>query len=205
MGLRLGIDLGTNSLGWTYVETRTEGDKTIPVSVKDASVRIFSDGREPAAEGKTGDPLAVTRRVARGARRRRDRMHKRKDDLRNILLAYDLFPSDPQKKNNLKDINPYELRDKAIRVPLTPAELARVLIHLSQRRGFKSNRKGNKTEEKKEEKEGQTKDREDLDKILKNRNITLGQYLWEEFQKEKGTRARARISENDSPKRNLVF
>lgn len=186
MGLRLGIDLGTNSLGWALLQD--DGEK--PVSVKKASVRIFSDGREPAAEGKTGDPLAVTRRIERGARRRRDRMLGRKHDIRTLLLEYGLFPSDPQEQVKLKDLNPYELRYKAVHEPLKPEELARALIHLSQRRGFKSNRKGDKTAEKKEEKEGQTKDREDLDKILKDRNITLGQYLWEELQKGEGTRAR---------------
>jgi len=39
-------------------------------------------------------------------------------------------------------LNPYELRAKGLVEKLTPMELGRILYHLSQRRGFQSNRKG---------------------------------------------------------------
>lgn len=39
---RLGIDLGTNSIGWAAVELDGGGE---PVGVLDMGVRIFADGR----------------------------------------------------------------------------------------------------------------------------------------------------------------
>ncbi len=50
---RLGIDLGTNSLGFALVELRN-GQPLQPIHM---GVRIFSDGRE----AKTGASLAVDR------------------------------------------------------------------------------------------------------------------------------------------------
>ena len=47
----------------------------------------------------------------------------------------------------LKLLNPYELRIKALDDKLTPFELGRVLFNLSVRRGFKSNRKDGTREE----------------------------------------------------------
>jgi CRISPR-associated endonuclease Csn1 len=40
--------------------------------------------------------------------------------------------------------DPYALRVKALTQPLEPQELGRVLLHLIQRRGFKSNRKNDR-------------------------------------------------------------
>lgn len=59
---RLGIDLGTNSLGFALVALE-DGKPFKPIHL---GVRIFSDGRD----AKTGASLAVDRRNARGMRRR---------------------------------------------------------------------------------------------------------------------------------------
>jgi CRISPR-associated endonuclease Csn1 len=84
MGKRLGLSLGTGSIGWAILETNEDR----PADILRAGVRIFSDGRDP----HTGDPLAVNRRRARGARVRRDRLIRRKSDLRKSLPRWDSFP-----------------------------------------------------------------------------------------------------------------
>lgn len=76
MAWRLALDMGTNSLGWTAFDLADSGKV---IRLKDAGVRIFSDGREPSANGRVGESLAVERRLARGARRNRDRrLHRKK-------------------------------------------------------------------------------------------------------------------------------
>ena len=65
---RLGVDLGTNSLGWCLI---TLDKKGVPCGILNAGSRIFSDDRDP----QTGTSLAVERRIARGTRRRRERSH----------------------------------------------------------------------------------------------------------------------------------
>ena len=55
--------------------------------------------------------------------------------------------SSPPKKTErkaLETLNPYALRAKGLDEALTPAEFARALFHINQRRGFKSNRKTDK-------------------------------------------------------------
>jgi CRISPR-associated endonuclease Csn1 len=174
MGKRLGLSLGTNSIGWAVLETNDDG----PTNVLKAGVRIFSDGRDP----QTGDPLAIERRIARCARVRRDRLLRRKSDLRKHLDRMGLFPVDKIEQEKLKSLNPYELRVRALTEKLTAHELGRALIHLSQRRGFQTNRKTNE--------KGDKEDRGELDQALKESGLTLGQYLYQRLKEGKGARAR---------------
>ena len=131
---RLGLDLGTNSIGWAAVKL-DEHDE--PRGVLDMGVRIFPDGRNP----KDGSSNAVQRRIPRGQRRRRDRYLKRRADLVEALVELGLMPTAKDERKALERLDPYSLRARALDGPLQPYELGRTLFHLDQRRGFKSNRK----------------------------------------------------------------
>ena len=137
MRCRLALDLGSTSLGWAMIRLNAASE---PTAVIKAGVRIFSDGRNP----KDGSSLAVTRREARGMRRRRDRLLKRKARMMQTLVAHGFFPADATKRKELETINPYSLRAKGLDEALKPEEFARALFHINQRRGFKSNRKTDK-------------------------------------------------------------
>ena len=134
---RLALDLGSTSLGWAMIRLNAESQ---PCAVIKAGVRIFSDRRNP----KDGSSLAVTRREARAMRRRRDRLLKRKVRMTDTLLRHSFFPTDEAQRKALVTLNPYMLRAKGLNEALTPAEFARALFHINQRRGFKSNRKTDK-------------------------------------------------------------
>ncbi|WP_300516329.1 type II CRISPR RNA-guided endonuclease Cas9 [Aliiroseovarius sp.] len=131
--MRLGLDIGTNSIGWWLYAT--DGERI--TDVIDGGVRIFSDGRDP----KSGASLAVDRRIARGMRRRRDRYLRRRAALMRKLAEAGLMPSDPTKAKQLELLDPYELRARGLDEALPLTHLGRALFHLNQRRGFKSNRK----------------------------------------------------------------
>ncbi len=162
---RLGLDFGTNSIGWCL----TEDDKR----VVDIGARIFSDGRDP----KSGASLAIDRREARSMRRRRDRYLGRRSAFLETLIQYGLMPENQDEARLLTDKDPYDLRRRALKEALTPYEIGRALFHLNQRRGFKSNRKADRT----------SKDGEDgkiatgakaLDAAMSEAGaITLGQFL----------------------------
>lgn len=139
MRYRLALDLGSTSLGWAMVRLDKQDN---PCAVIKAGVRIFSDGRNP----KDGSSLAVTRRAARAMRRRRDRLLKRKQRMMDALVKHRFFPTDENERKVLETLNPYALRAKGLDEALTPAEFARALFHINQRRGFKSNRKTDKKE-----------------------------------------------------------
>lgn len=139
------FDVGTNSIGWAVFGLGADGD---PQGIVDAGVRIFSDGREP----KSGTSLAEGRRNARAMARRRDRYLWRRKALLRTLTEYGLMPADTNARKRLvEETNDrpageqtndvYTLRARALDDELPPYHVGRVLFHLNQRRGFKSNRK----------------------------------------------------------------
>ena len=131
---RLGLDLGTNSLGWAAVKLGDDGE---PYGLLDLGVRIFPDGRNERSEASN----AVERRTARGQRRLRDRYLQRRGGLMQAMVAWGLMPEDETERKSLENGDPYRLRARALDERLVPFELGRALFHLAQRRGFKSNRK----------------------------------------------------------------
>ncbi|MBI2813576.1 MAG: type II CRISPR RNA-guided endonuclease Cas9 [Opitutae bacterium] len=132
---RLGLDLGTNSIGWAMMDLDATGR---PVAIRRMGSRIFSDGRIP----KTGESLAAARTKARGQRVRRERFLARRTKLLTSLTSLGLFPDETDQiaRRNLATLDPYELRAKALDGALHPWHLGRALLHLAKRRGFKSNR-----------------------------------------------------------------
>lgn len=129
--LRLGLDIGTNSIGWCLIENDSR--------ITGIGVRIFADGRNPK-----GVSLAVDRRVARSMRRRRDRYLRRRSVFLDTLIAYGLMPENTDEAKLIAAYDPYPLRQRALDEQLAPHEIGRVLFHLNQRRGFKSNRKADR-------------------------------------------------------------
>ena len=173
---RLGLDLGTNSIGWAVLDLDAENK---PSALRDVGVRIFSDGRDP----KGGSSLAVDRRVARGARRRRGRYKERRARLVRLLVELGLMPNSPEERKKLLPDNPYQLRSAAVTRPLQPYELGRALFHINQRRGFGVNRRlGASVADTKQEgkiSSGAKSLQGELDKGKES--ITLGQYLDNRF------------------------
>lgn len=133
MRYRLALQISSSTLGWAILRIDDAG---APAAVIRAGVRLFNDGRSPF----DGATLSVTRRQARAQRRRRDRKNKRKKRLQMTLARYGFMPSNPSLLNGLYALNPYLLRASGLDRELKPDEFGRALIHLNQRRGFKSNR-----------------------------------------------------------------
>ena len=185
MRYRLGLDLGTSSLGWSMVRLN---DQNEPCAIIKAGVRIFSDGRNP----KDGSSLAVTRRVARQMRRRRDRLLKRKARLLKKLIEYGFLPEDKLERKALERMNPFELRAKGLEQELELYEFGRAIFHLNQRRGFKSNRKSDK----KDGKEGSSALKSSINataqQIEDSGLRTVGEWLYHRLNNNEPVKARYR-------------
>ena len=159
----LGLDLGTNSIGWAVVE-KEAGDY---YHLLDKGVHIFQDG---VAHDKSGEKPAVQdRTAARASRRHYFRRRVRKIDLLKVLTEYELCPpllADEldlwrkkkvyptsedfllwQRTDDNTEKNPYHDRYVCLTEILDMKQkadryvLGRALYHLNQRRGFLSNRK----------------------------------------------------------------
>lgn len=135
MRYAIGLDIGIESVGWSVLELSCDDT---PVRIADLGVRIFERAEHP----KTGASLAAPRREARGQRRRVRRRKHRKERIYSLIVSSGILTEEELQslyKGNLCDI--YELRSKALDFAVSKFDFARILINLSQRRGFKSNRK----------------------------------------------------------------
>jgi CRISPR-associated endonuclease Csn1 len=132
----LGLDLGTNSIGWAWLDLEDSGEG----SIRGCGVRVFSS----PVEDKTKTPKNIARRAARGQRKVIRRRRMRLDNLTSVLVGAGLLPDDSVQREALfsdHNRNPYLLRRDALMRELEPFEIGRAIYHLCRRRGFKSNRK----------------------------------------------------------------
>lgn len=180
---RLGLDVGTNSIGWWLYELGPNG---VPIRSLGGGVRIFKDGRNP----KDKTSLAAARRLARSMRRRRDRYLRRRTKLLNQLISSGLLPADETARKALVALDPYALRAAALDRRLEPHEIGRLLFHLHQRRGFKSNRKTDRADsEHGVVRQGVSR----LKALMEEAGArTLGEFLHARHQKDEWVRARKR-------------
>ena len=152
----LGLDLGTNSIGWAIVDK--DGDD---FSVVDKGVRIFSEGVK--SEKGIESSKAAERTGFRSARKIKFRRKLRKYETLKVLSLNDMcplsieeveewrksgfkqYPLNPEflkwlRTDDNDNINPYVFRDRASKQKVSLFELGRSLYHIAQRRGFLSNR-----------------------------------------------------------------
>ena len=157
----LGLDIGTNSIGWALVETSADGTAG---SVLALGSRIFPEGVNRDQQGAEHSKNEE-RRIARGMRRQIARRARRKSALRHALISAGLLPEDADELRRLHTLDPYVLRSEGLRRLLEPFELGRVLVHLNQRRGFLSNRKADR---------GKTNENEGLNQELNELAAAMG-------------------------------
>jgi CRISPR-associated endonuclease Csn1 len=196
----LGLDIGTNSVGWALIERDLEAGTGRIIKM---GSRIIPTDPELMSKYETGQPASknANRRQARGARRLRQRYKLRRQRLVTALKELGWLPAAfeidtenkkqkhseiPISENTLNEMRQllgteqisadwvvYYLRSKALRASISPAELAMVLYHMNQRRGFKSNRKsGQDANLENEEHEAGKASREKVVEIIRPAAIT---------------------------------
>ena len=211
----LGLDLGSNSLGWAIMDDIT-GD------IIDKGVVVFPEGADLAAGTSLETPAAV-RRAARMGRRLKFRRKLRKWQLLKILSENGMCPItqseiEAWKKKGVYPVgnvqfiewlkatdvsNPYCDRAAAADGKVAPMILGRALYHICQRRGFKSSRKEESAMVDEETGELKTDDKklgavksgisELTAEIERTGSKTLGQYFFKCLESERGHVAKTRI------------
>jgi len=160
----LGLDIGSNSIGWALVNLDFNNEQGEILGAGSRIVPMDTDLLNNFEQGNTISKTA-SRRQARGARRLRQRYKLRRQRLVELLKVIGWLPADfnaghklPATENSIREMHElfgtskipedwvvYFLRHKALREPVTLNELARIIYHMNQRRGFKSSRKANDT------------------------------------------------------------
>ena len=206
----LGLDIGTNSIGWAFIESNAydEDIDSLNGRIIQLGSRIIPMDADSMNKFETGITVskAANRRQARGSRRLNQRYKLRRTRLLNALKILEWIPEDfPTQfkkldKHGIGNFLPisdelrneafeffgienqkttkglefkisedwviYFLKTKALYHQISLQELARILYHYNQRRGFKSSRKDAKIED-----DESNKKQEDWVEVVKIKNI----------------------------------
>ena len=208
MGKILGIDTGTNSLGWAIVE-----------KIGDEDYKLLEHGTNIFQEGVKIEKGIESSKAAERTKHRSVRIHYwrrkvRKIRLLTILIENNLCPPLPkqalrdwrtkksypqnelflnwQRTEDKENVNPYHFRSICLMQKLDMSDitqryiLGRALYHINQRRGFLSNRK-----ESTKESDGNVK--QGISQLTKDIESAGCKYLGEYFHQlyQKGEKIRA--------------
>ena len=166
----LGLDLGTNSIGWALIDDNKK-------EIIKTNVRIFPEGVNDINQSKEKSKNA-DRRIARGIRRSNYRFKMRRERLKKVLKELGIKPDEKyytfQKKKKGEKIylttELYRLRKDALEKPLRLEDLGRIFLQLNNHRGFKSNKK----EEADKEFKPDVKDANKINTLEQKQNSLLG-------------------------------
>ncbi len=171
----LGLDLGTNSIGWALVnEAESENEKS---SIIKLGVRVNPLTVDELTNFEKGKSITTNadRTLKRSMRRNLQRYKLRRESLIRILKQNGWISDQTilSENGNNTTFETYRLRAKAATEEVSLDEFARILLMMNRKRGYKSSRKVNSTDE------GQLIDGMDVAKRLYNECLTPGQLCYQ--------------------------
>ncbi|MCT4666129.1 MAG: type II CRISPR RNA-guided endonuclease Cas9 [Flavobacteriales bacterium] len=170
----LGLDLGTNSIGWALVEEHQIDKKVIDGSIIKLGVRVNPLTVDEKTNFEKGKPISTNadRTLKRGARRNLQRFKLRRENLIDVLRKHGFIDKETVLAENGKNSthNLLNIRAKSAKEKVSLEEFARILLAINKKRGYKSSRKT------KQEADGTAIDGMGVAKILYDENLTPGQY-----------------------------
>ena len=169
----LGLDLGSNSIGWAFIDPNQEQ----PIK---AGVRIVPLKSNEGDEFSQGNAISknASRTLARGARRNLDRYQQRRGRLIRIF-KYEGWIKDEADLEVAESHEIWNLRALAAKEPIPLNDLARVFLHINKKRGFLSNRKDSSSEK---ELSDYKQAISDNDRMVLEQDFTIGQWYFDELQ-----------------------
>ena len=171
----LGLDLGTNSIGWAVVNEVEKANEQS--SIVKLGVRVNPLTVDELTNFEKGKSITTNadRTLKRSMRRNLQRYKLRREHLIEILKANGFISDDTilSETGNRSTFETYRLRAKAATDEISLEEFARVLLMINKKRGYKSSRKAKNTEE------GQLIDGMEIAQRLYDENLTPGQLSFE--------------------------
>ncbi|MCO5239480.1 MAG: type II CRISPR RNA-guided endonuclease Cas9 [Chitinophagaceae bacterium] len=176
----LGLDLGTTSIGFAHIIESENPNKS---EIKEIGVRVNPLTTDEQTNFEKGKPVSVNadRTLKRGMRRNLDRYQLRRGNLIDVLIKANIITPDTILTEDGKDTTheTWRLRAKSVSEKIEKEELARALLAINKKRGYKSSRKA------KNEDEGQAIDGIAVAKRLYEENLTPGQLVYQLLQEGK--------------------
>lgn len=171
----LGLDLGTTSIGWALVkESENDNEKSEIVKLGVRLVPLTTDERIDFEKGKS-----ITTNADRTSKRSMRR------NLQRYKLRREALVSELKKEHWIDEgyrfseegpgstFSTLRLRAKAAEEEISLQDLAKVLLQINKKRGYKSSRKLNSAED------GQAIDGMSVAKVLYDRGLTPGEYVYQ--------------------------
>ncbi len=177
----LGLDLGTTTIGWSVVEEHENRENS---KIIDGGVRVVSLTIDEKNNFEKGNSITINaeRTLKRSSRRNNFRYKLRRQRIINTFKKIGFINNDHILREEGKKTTHQllKLRAKAPNEQLSKVDFVRVLLSINKKRGYKSNRKKDNSEDL-----GQAIDNIEIAKILKDQNITIGQYVLQKIQERK--------------------
>jgi len=192
----LGLDLGTNSIGWALIKIDDNGT---PIRIIAMGSRIIPMSPNDRDEFERG--LSITknqnRTVSRTQRKGYDRKQLKKSYLKEILNKYNIFPSEELLK--LPTLDLWKLRSDSVNPneSISAEQLGRILYMLNQKRGYKSARSEANADKKDTDYVQAVKGRYAQ---LKDKNQTIGQFFYDGLYNASVTDSYFRVKEEVYPR-----
>lgn len=177
----LGLDLGTTSIGWALVNEKENDNEQSSIIKLGVRVNpLTTDEQKNFDEGK---PITTNadRTVKRGMRRNLQRYKLRRDTLLSVLKEQGFISDDTIlcEQGNRSTFQTLQLRAKAATEEVSLADLARILILINKKRGYKSSRKVDA------DTDGKSIDGMSVARTLYENNLTPGEYAYGRLQQGK--------------------
>lgn len=185
MKLIFGFDLGPTSIGWAVVREKEKENDTEKSEIVKLGVRVSPLSTEEDTNFKgNGNGKSLTpnaqRRQLHNMRVNLSRYKQRRKNLKWNLLHYGFITNQTLLCEDGKGttFETLHLRAKAATEEVSLEELARILLMINKKRGYKSDRNNPKSD-------GVAIDGIDIAKILYRENITPGEYVYNNLKQKK--------------------
>lgn len=196
----LGLDLGTNSIGWALIEV---DENNIPIRIIAMGSRIIPIESKHSSQFLEGKSITLNqdRTVNRTQRKSYDRKQLKKSDLKKILKKHNIFPSDELLKLPMLDL--WKLRSDSANPNeyISAEQLGRIFYMLNQKRGYKSARSEANADKKDTDYVQAVKGRYAK---LKDKNQTIGQFFYDGLDNANSYNSYFRIKEEVYPREAYV-
>ena len=186
----LGLDLGTNSIGWALIEKSDDYRKILGMGSR--IVPLSPDDKDEFISGN-----AISKNHARTIKRTQRKGYDRYQ-LRRKFLVEELEKSGMMPGKELiyvPKVQLWELRSNAATKKIKLHELGRVLLHLNQKRGYKSIRSEANLDKKDTEYVEKVKGRYEK---LRETGLTVGQFFFRKLKEDENFRIKELVFPRDA-------
>ena len=147
----LGLDLGTTSIGWALVNEKENDNEQSSIIKLGVRVNPLSVDKNEQSNFEKGKAITTNadRTLKRSARRNLQRFKLRRENLLTLLKEHGFITDETVlcEQGNRTTFETRQLRARAVSEEITLEQLARVLLMINKKRGYKSSRKADSGED----------------------------------------------------------